>query len=143
MGSEAGTVVGRSEATPGRVFLSPVVHVKAEVPGSLCNAHGCFSGTKSKAPGSTENSASLTSRVKWQEVPAPACCPWEPGKCPNASALGSSADSLAAMGGSWIGATDLGFTSTPTAQPDAVRPLGPRRPQRVKIQGLVTSWVRW
>ena len=43
-----------------------------------------------------ENSASLTSRVKWQEVPTPACHPREPEKCPNASALGSSA----AAGGS-------------------------------------------
>lgn len=92
--SEAGTAVGRPGVPSGKMFCSPGVDMwQAEVPGSLCKASGCFSGTKSKAPSSRENSASLTSRAKWQEVPTPACCPREPEKCPNASALGSSADS--------------------------------------------------
>lgn len=92
VGSEAGPVVGRPGATPGRVIFSPGVDTwQAESPTSLCNAHGCFSGTKSEAWSLGENSASLTSRGKWQEVPTPACCPREPEKCPNASALGSSA----------------------------------------------------
>lgn len=66
-----------------------------------------FSGTQSKAWSLGENSASLTSRVKWQEVPAPACCPWEPEECPTASALGSSA----AAGSSPLSTRSLGSIS--------------------------------
>lgn len=112
VGSEAGTVVGRPGTIPGGMVFSPGIDTwRAEVPGSLCKARGCFSGTESKALSSGENSASLTSRAKWQEVPTPAYCPREPEKCPNASALGGSADSSAATGGSQVSARDLGLIS--------------------------------
>ena len=76
----------------GGMFFSPVVDTwQARLPESLCKAHGCFSGTKSRAWSLGEDSASLTSRAKGREVPTPACCPWEPEKCPNASAVSSSA----------------------------------------------------
>lgn len=76
----------------GGMFFSPVVDTwQARLPESLCKAHGCFSGTKSRAWSLGEDSASLTSRAKGREVPTPACCPWEPEKCPDASAVSSSA----------------------------------------------------
>lgn len=104
----AGTAVSRPAAIPGRMFSLLVVDTwRAGVPGSLCKALGCFSRTKSKALSSGENSACLTSRAKWQEAPTPACCPQEPEKCPNVSALGGSADCPAAAGSSRVGARDL------------------------------------
>lgn len=102
----------RPIATLERMIFCPGVDTwRAEVPGNLRKRHGCFSGTKSKALSSGENPASLTSREKWQEAPTPACCPLEPEECPNVSILGSSADSLAATGSSWVGARDLGLIS--------------------------------
>lgn len=74
--TRAGMAMSRPAATLGRMFFRPVVDTwRAEVPGSLCKAHGWFSRTESKALSSGENLASLTSRAKRQEVPLPACCP--------------------------------------------------------------------
>ena len=108
VGSKAGTAVGRPRATLGRRWADP------EPPwGRGFAAQGLTHGRLSRLKAYVrptavfleldgaweENSASLTSRVKWQEVPTPACRPREPEKCPNASALGSSA----AAGGSPLG----------------------------------------
>ena len=72
----AGTAVSRPAATLGRMFFRPVVDTwRTEVPGSLCKGCGCFSRTKSKALSSGENSACLTSRLKWQERHLPPVAP--------------------------------------------------------------------
>ena len=123
VGSEAGTAVDRPGAPSARACFSPAVATwRAEVPGSLCKAHGCFSGTKSKGPSSGET-ASLTSRAEWREVPTPAYCPRKPEKCPNASALGGSADSSAAA---WQQGKCQGLRPRPQLPLPSLAPQGSR-----------------
>lgn len=56
--TRAGTSREQTCSHPGGCFSAQwLTRWQAKVPGSLCKAHGCFSGTKSKALSSGENQA--------------------------------------------------------------------------------------